>query len=97
MLFFPIIVSIFSLVFAYFLIREVKKAPSGSGKMIEISLAIKEGALVFLKRQYRTVGLAAIVLFFVLLIAEVLPRCQGFLATPCHTHHENKEYRRNRY
>ena len=37
MSFLPIIVSIFSIVFAYFLIREVRKAPSGSGKMIEIS------------------------------------------------------------
>ncbi|GAH22258.1 unnamed protein product, partial [marine sediment metagenome] len=50
MLFLPIIVSIFSLVFALFLIREVRKAPSGSGKMIEISFAIREGAMVFLKR-----------------------------------------------
>ena len=42
MLFIPIIVSIFSLIFAYFLIKEINKAPSGSGKMIEISQAIKE-------------------------------------------------------
>ena len=66
MLFLPIIVSIFSLVFALFLIREVRKAPSGSGKMIEISLAIREGAMAFLKRQYKTVGLVAIFLFFIL-------------------------------
>jgi len=66
MLFLPIIVSVFSLVFAFFLIREVRKAPSGSGKMIEISLAIREGAMAFLKRQYKTVGLVAIFLFFIL-------------------------------
>jgi K(+)-stimulated pyrophosphate-energized sodium pump len=65
-LFLPIVVSIFSLVFAIFLIREVKKAPSGSGKMIEISLAIREGAMAFLKRQYKTVGFVSIFLFFVL-------------------------------
>jgi len=65
-LFLPIIVSVFSLVFALFLIREIKKAPSGSGKMIEISLAIREGAMAFLKRQYKTVGLVAIFLFFIL-------------------------------
>jgi len=65
-LFLPIIVSIFSLVFALFLIREVRKASSGSGKMIEISLAIREGAMVFLKRQYKTVGVVAIFLFFIL-------------------------------
>ncbi len=66
MLYLPIIVSIFSLVFAFFLIREVKKAPSGSGKMIEISFAIREGAMAFLKRQFKTVGFVAIFLFFIL-------------------------------
>ncbi|TET75640.1 MAG: sodium-translocating pyrophosphatase [Candidatus Aminicenantes bacterium] len=66
MLFLPIIVSIFSLVFALFLIREVRKAPSGSGKMIEISFAIREGAMVFLKRQFKTVGVVAVFLFFIL-------------------------------
>ncbi len=79
MLFFPIIISIFSLVFAYFLVQEIKKAPSGSGKMIEISSAIREGALVFLKRQYKTVGLVVIVLFFVLLIALGVKSALGFL------------------
>lgn len=66
MLFLPIIVSIFSLVFALFLIREVREAPSGSGKMIEISFAIREGAMVFLKRQFKTIGVVAIFLFFIL-------------------------------
>jgi len=65
-IFIPIIVSIFSLIFAYFLIKEVKKAPSGSGKMIEISLAIREGAMAFLKREYKTVGLVAVFLFVIL-------------------------------
>jgi len=68
MLYLPIIVSIFSLVFAYFLIREVRKAPSGSGKQIEISLAIREGAIAFLKRQYKTAGLVALLLFFIIWI-----------------------------
>ncbi len=65
-LFLPIIISIFSLVFAFFLIREVRKAPSGSGKIIEISSAIREGAVAFLKRQYKTIGIVAIFLFFLL-------------------------------
>ncbi len=53
MLFIPIFISIFSLIFAYFLIREINKAPSGSGKMIEISRAIREGAMSFLKREFK--------------------------------------------
>ena len=78
-LFFPIIASLFSLVFAYFLIREVRKAPSGSGKQIEVSLAIREGAIAFLKRQYKTVGLVAAFLFFILWFAFGFKTGLGFL------------------
>ncbi len=35
-----------------------------SGKMVEISQAIQEGAMAFLKRQYKTIGVVAIVLAF---------------------------------
>jgi len=78
-LFFPIITSLFSLVFAYFLIREVRKAPSGSGKQIEVSLAIREGAIAFLKRQYKTVGLVAVFLFFLLWLIFGFKTGFGFL------------------
>lgn len=66
MLYIPIIVSIFSLVFAYFLIREIKKTPSGSGKMIEISLAIKEGSITFLKREFKILILVLILFALIL-------------------------------
>ncbi|PJC68300.1 sodium-translocating pyrophosphatase, partial [candidate division WWE3 bacterium CG_4_8_14_3_um_filter_42_11] len=79
MLLFPIIVSIFSLIFAYFLIREVKKAPSGSGKMIEIAQGIREGAVSYLKRQYKAVAQVAVVLFFVLFLALGIKAALGFL------------------
>ena len=75
----PIVVSLFSLIFAYFLIKEVNKAPQGQGKMVELSLAIREGALTFLKRQYKTVAFAAIVIFFVLLIILGVKAAFGFL------------------
>ncbi len=78
-LFLPIIASAFSLVFAFFLIREVRKAPSGSGKMVEISLAIREGAIAFLKREYKTVGIVAIFLFFILSIFLGFKTGLGFL------------------
>ena len=78
-IFIPIIVSIFSLIFAYFLIKEVRKAPSGSGKMIEISLAIREGAMAFLKREYKTVGLVAVFLFFILWLFLGFKTGLGFL------------------
>jgi K(+)-stimulated pyrophosphate-energized sodium pump len=79
MLYLPIIVSIFSLLFAYLSIREVRKAPFGSGKQIEIQKAIREGAVAFLKRQYKTVAILAIFLFFLLWIALGFRVGLGFL------------------
>ena len=79
MLFIPIIISLFSLAFAYYLIGEVRKAPSGSGKMIEISRAIREGAVSYLKRQFKTVGIVALIIFFILLIALGGKIAFGFL------------------
>jgi K(+)-stimulated pyrophosphate-energized sodium pump len=79
MLFFTITVSIFSLVFAYFLAKEVKKASSGSGKQVEIAQAIREGAIAFLKRQYKTCGLVGIFLFFLLWLALGWKVAFGFL------------------
>ncbi|MBU0476762.1 sodium/proton-translocating pyrophosphatase, partial [Patescibacteria group bacterium] len=79
MIFIPIVVSIFSLVFAYFLANEVNKAPSGSGKMVEISGYIREGALAFLKRQYKAVGLVAVILFLLLCLVMNIRVGLGFL------------------
>jgi len=79
MLYLPIIVSIFSLVFAYFLIKEVRKASSGSGKQIEIAQAIREGAIAFLKRQYLTIAILAIFLFFLLWLVLGWKVAFGFL------------------
>ncbi|MFA5355233.1 MAG: sodium-translocating pyrophosphatase [Candidatus Paceibacterota bacterium] len=75
----PIIVSIFSLLFAFFLIREINKSKSGEGKMAEVSQAIKEGAVAFLKRQYKTVAIAAVVIFVLLLIFLGFNTALGFL------------------
>lgn len=79
MLFIPIVVSLFSILFAIFLIREINKFPSGQGKMLEVSQAIREGAVAFLKRQYRTIGIAAVVIFFILLLLLGFKTALGFL------------------
>jgi len=77
--FIPIIVSIFAIIFTLFLIREIKKAPSGSEEMIEISKAIRDGAMAFLKRQYKTIGYVAIFLFLLLWIGFNFKTGLGFL------------------
>jgi K(+)-stimulated pyrophosphate-energized sodium pump len=75
----PILASFFSLIFALYLTLEIKKTPAGSGKMIEISQAIKEGAMTFLKRQYKTVSVVAVFLFLILWPIFGLSTGIGFL------------------
>ncbi|MFH1582188.1 MAG: sodium-translocating pyrophosphatase [bacterium] len=79
MLLIPIIISVFSLFFAFFLIREINKSKSGEGKMAEISQDIKEGAVAFLKRQYKTVAVATVVIFALLFIFLGFNTALGFL------------------
>lgn len=79
MTYLPIGISIFSLILSLFLIKEIKKAPSGSGKQIEIAQTIKKSEYSFLKKQYLTIGIIAFFLFFLFLIFFSLMDALGFL------------------
>ena len=79
MLYFPIAVSLLSLAFTYFLVKKIQKAPSGEGKQVGISLAIKEGARSYLIRQYKTVAPVGAVLFIILWIGFGIKTGLGFL------------------
>ena len=79
MLLIPVVVSIFSLLFTYFLVREINKFSSGEGKQVGISSAIKEGAKSYLARQYKTIGIVALILFIVLWLTLGFKTGLGFL------------------
>ena len=79
MFYLPILASLFAIVFSIFLIRQIGKASSGSGKAVAISNYIKEGAMAYLKRQYRTVGFVALFLFVLLWILLGFKTGLGFL------------------
>ncbi|MBI2042474.1 MAG: sodium-translocating pyrophosphatase [Candidatus Nealsonbacteria bacterium] len=79
MTYLPVVVSIFVLVFALFLIRRIQASKEGTGKMVAISGFIKEGALAYLKRQYKTVAIVAVFLFFLLWLLLGFKTGLGFL------------------
>jgi len=68
MLLFPFLASGSALVFVFFLIKKIKQASAGSGQVLEIALAIRQGAISYLKRQGETILVVAIILFFILFI-----------------------------
>ena len=63
-----IVVGILSLLFAAYLSADVMRKDKGSGKMLEVNAAIKEGSMAFLSRQYRSIALfaalTAVVMYF---------------------------------
>jgi len=54
--------SVLAIVFAYYFYKKMMTAPAGNAKMIEIALAVREGAFAYLRRQYTVVGFIFIIL-----------------------------------
>ncbi|HLB39300.1 MAG TPA: sodium-translocating pyrophosphatase [Actinomycetota bacterium] len=66
-------ISVVALLFAWYLVREVLRAPEGTDKMKEIAKAIQEGASAYLSRQFRTVTVFLVVLGIVIFFALPVP------------------------
>ena len=54
-----------AIVYAIWATRSVLAADAGNEKMQEIAAAIREGAQAYLKRQYTTIAVVGIVIFFI--------------------------------
>ena len=78
-LIFSLIASLAAIIFAAYLAMKVLAAPQGSGKMVEIAQAIKEGAQAYLNRQTKTVGIVAVILALVLYFTLGFYTMLGFL------------------
>ncbi|MEU8702931.1 sodium-translocating pyrophosphatase [Streptomyces sp. NPDC048680] len=62
------VVAVAALLVAQLLARQVLAAGEGTDRMKEIAGAVQEGANAYLARQLRTVGIFAVVVFFLLLL-----------------------------
>ena len=65
------VVALLALGVAGVLVREVLSAGQGTQKMQEIAKAVQEGAAAYLRRQFRTLGVFVVIIFFVLLVLPV--------------------------
>jgi K(+)-stimulated pyrophosphate-energized sodium pump len=86
-----VLCGVLAILYAVWAIRSVLAADPGSVRMQEIAAAVREGAQAYLKRQYATIGVVGIVIFFILayflgwsvavgfLIGAVLSGAAGFI------------------
>ena len=63
-------VCLLALLVAFVLVRQVLAADQGTEKMREIARAIQEGSRAYLSRQFRTLAVFVVLLFFLLLLLE---------------------------
>ncbi len=67
-----------SIVYSIWATRSVLAADAGNARMQEIASAIQEGAQAYLSRQYMTIAIVGVVIFFVVLWLLGLPVAIGF-------------------
>lgn len=63
-----LVAGVIAVVYAGILITRVNSLPAGNDKMQSIASAIQEGAMAYLKRQYRTIAIVAVIVAVILLI-----------------------------
>ncbi len=73
------LVGVVGVLFSIILATVVKSAPAGDEKMQEIANAVKEGAIAYLNRQMKSMGVAGIVIFIVIFATMGAKTAIGFL------------------
>ncbi len=73
------LVGVVGVLFSVILATIVKSAPAGNEKMQGIANAIKEGAIAYLNRQMKSMGVAGVIIFIVIFAAMGAKTAIGFL------------------
>jgi K(+)-stimulated pyrophosphate-energized sodium pump len=73
------LVGLIGVLFAIILATVVKSAPAGNEKMQAIANAIKEGAIAYLNRQMKSMGIAGAIIFIVIFATMGAKTAIGFL------------------
>jgi K(+)-stimulated pyrophosphate-energized sodium pump len=73
------LVGVVGVLFAVIMAVVVKSAPAGNEKMQEIASAIKEGAIAYLNRQMRSMGIAGLIIFGIIIATLGTKTAIGFL------------------
>ncbi len=73
------LVGVVGVLFSIVLAGIVKAAPAGNEKMQEIAGAIKEGAIAYLNRQLKSMGIAGIIIFIIIFATLGAKTAIGFL------------------
>jgi K(+)-stimulated pyrophosphate-energized sodium pump len=73
------LVGVAGVLYAIIVAGMVKSAPAGNERMRQISAAIAEGAIAYLNRQLKSVGIAGIIIFIIIAVTMKLTTAVGFL------------------
>ncbi len=74
-----LVFSILAMLYAVVLFLKIKRVPKGNARVEEISGYIREGAMAFLKREYKILAIFVFVLFFVIGFAITWPTALAFV------------------
>src|SRR3954452_11470163 len=66
-----LVIAVGALAFAYYLVRAVLSADQGTAKMQDIARAVQEGAGAYLRREFGTLAIFAVIVFLLLLALPV--------------------------
>ncbi len=69
--------SALALIFALYFYRQMKKAPEGNERMAKIALYVRQGAMAYLKQQYKVVGIVFVGLVIILSILAFVFKVQN--------------------